>query len=138
MDLEPQRITVDDRTYQLRPWSHKDGRRWLYRLLAMGTKFAAAAKESSDEAAVSVLVRELGEQTFEELCEVCIGYTDLVHMDGGREAVLPLSEVAAVQMQRRYLDLAHIIRGHLRAEYAPFFSRIGEVLAGMGVGPTRT
>lgn len=119
------RITVGETVYELRPWSYKDGRRWLYRLTSMAT----AAGEDSDAKTVSVMLDRLGEDRFEELCSTVEKYTDVVSMSEGREARVPLSQIAATHLPRRHLDLAKLLRAHLEEEFGDFFARLPEVLA---------
>ena len=120
------RITVGDSVYELRPWSYQEGRRWVYRFAALGT---ATESAGTDAALVSALLDRLGEAHFEELCATVERYTDVVAMsDEGRETVQPLAQIAAKHMQRRYLDLAMLMRHHLVEEFGDFFARLPEVL----------
>jgi hypothetical protein len=130
MDGEDRRLDVDGTTYRLRPWSYKDGRRWLFRLVTIAAS-ARASASVSEMAAVGKLLEELDERTFEELCDTCERYTDVVSMDGGREGLVPLTKIVATHMPGRYVDLGMLLRAHLEAEFAPFFSRVGEVFAGL-------
>jgi len=126
---ERTRISVGEAVYELRPWGYKDGRRWLYRLASMAT----AAGAGTDAQTVASMLERLGETHFEELCETVEKYTDVVSMSEGREAVMPLSKIAATHMPRRHTDLAMLLRAHLEEEYADFFARLPEVL-GRGGG----
>ena len=130
MDDEPTTVEIDSRVYQLRPWSYKDGRRWLYRLITM-----AAGATGGGLNAVAHMLGRFSEKTFEEFCDTCVKYTDLVEVDeDGNRAVVQLTKVAAIKLRGRHLDLAKLIRAHIEAEYSDFFSRLkDEVLEGLEV-----
>ena len=59
--LENRRITVDDATYELRPWSYRDGRRWLYRLV--GVLASASGLQATESAAIGAVLASVDEAT---------------------------------------------------------------------------
>jgi hypothetical protein len=128
--MEPREITIDDRTYHLRPWSYEDGRRWLYRLVTLIANAGAAG--GTDMQRVGAIVGELDEATFERLCATVEKYTDLVVEKDGRSGRVPLSKGVGEHMRGRYFDLVALLKAHLEAEYAGFFDRLGELLPGDG------
>ncbi len=131
--MENRRITIDDTTYELRPWSYKDGRRWLYRLV--GLLASASGVQASEPAAIGAVIASVDEQTFEAFADTCEKYTDLVSRgEDGAERVQPLSKVASVHMRGRYVDMVVLMRAHIEGQFSDFFARVGELLgAGDGV-----
>ena len=125
--MENQRIMIDETTYELRPWSYKDGRRWLYRLV--GLLASASGVQASESAAIGVVIASVDEETFEAFADTCEKYTDLVSRgDDGTERVQPLSKVASVHMRGRYVDMVVLMRAHIEAQFSDFFARVGELL----------
>ena len=139
--MENQRITIDETTYELRPWSYKDGRRWLYRLvglLASASAHDGRQGQASESAAIGAVIASVDEETFEAFADTCEKYTDLVSRgeDGG-ERVQALSKVASVHMRGRYVDMVVLMRAHIEAQFSDFFARVGELL-GAGADSTGT
>ena len=125
--MENQRITVDGATYELRPWSYKDGRRWLYRLVGMLA--SASGVTATESAAIGAVLAGVDEATFEAFADTCEKYTDLVTRgDDGSERVQALNKVASVHMRGRYVDMVVLMRAHIEAQFADFFGRVGELL----------
>lgn len=133
---EHPRITVDGSTYALRPWSYKDGRRWLYRLVGVLASATHGLGGGTEAAAIGAVLASVDEPTFEAFADTCEKYTDLiVHDEEGNERVQPLAKVASAHMRGRYVDMVAIMRAHVEAQYADFFSRVGELL-GVDADPT--
>jgi hypothetical protein len=130
----PTRIEIEGAVYQIRRWSFSDGRAWLFRLLRIAAKAApGAGLDKSSQAALGELLDDMTLPLFEELWTCAAGYTDLVQVRDGREAVLSLLEVQSVHMQGRYFTMAALLRAHLTQEFGPFFGQIRTLLGDAGV-----
>jgi hypothetical protein len=123
---EPKTVTIDATVYQLRRWEYKDGRRWLYRIVAIIAD-AGAAAAGDTAAAIGAILTKLDADTFEAFCETCEKYTDVVR---SKNQLVPLASIAPEHMRGRYFDLAALIKAHIEQEYGSFFDRAAALLPG--------
>lgn len=144
--MEPRRIQVEDRAYQLESWPVNDGDVWAFKLLRLLSIAASSSKAGEQEPASSLpkdedlsigtLLERVTPEEFTSFRDACYRHTSIVEADAdGAELVRPMNREA---MRGRYSDAFAIIAGHLRHEFAPFLFSVARTMGAGGKtkGPT--
>ncbi len=122
---EKARVEIDGTTYILKPWGYEDGTRWAFRLSRLGA--TALGAHPSNTAAIAALLGEITEEDFVALRNVVMKHTEIEVTDD-HERTKPVALDPQVNLKGRLHVVAALMKAHLEREFAPFFSRLGELL----------
>ena len=121
------RLDVDGHTYWLRPWSQRDGARWLFRLLKVASSAIAvgAVTRGTELEVIGSSLGAIDDDMFEEFAKVVYRQTD-VEIDRGKR--VELEKVVAVHLRGRHHVLMALIQAHIKREFGGFFGKVPALL----------